>query len=116
MAQSRRKTRVGTVISNKMDKTVVVKVETLRHHPLYRKTIKVAARFKAHDENKACGMGDLVRIEETRPLSKEKRWRVAEIIRKKEVALATPQELEEEPRSEEQKSDDTTVHQTESSG
>lgn len=74
------KSRIGRVISNKMTKTVVVGVETLRQHPLYKKTIRHKAKFKAHDENNACQVGDEVRIVETRPLSKEKHWRVAEIL------------------------------------
>ncbi len=83
--ETKRKTRVGRVVSNKMDKTVVVAVETARHHPLYRKTIKKAIKYRAHDAKNECGEGDIVRIIETRPLSKEKRWRVAEIMKKKEV-------------------------------
>ena len=83
--KTKRKTRVGRVVSNKMDKTVVVTVETSKHHPLYKKTIKRMVRYKAHDDKNECGEGDIVRIVETRPLSKEKRWRVAEIITKKEV-------------------------------
>ena len=77
-----RKTRVGTVISNKMDKTVVVAIEDNVKHPLYKKIIKNTIRLKAHDENNICGLGDRVLIMETRPLSKDKRWRVAEIIEK----------------------------------
>ncbi|MDI9441321.1 MAG: 30S ribosomal protein S17 [Firmicutes bacterium] len=77
-----RKTRVGTVVSDKMDKTVVVSVERLIRHPLYGKTIRETVKFKAHDENNECGIGDRVRIMETRPLSKDKRWRVEEIIEK----------------------------------
>jgi len=83
--EKKRKIRTGKVVSNKMDKTVVVAVETLRRHPLYKKTIKNTARFKVHDENNACKIGDVVKIIETRPLSKEKHWRVAEIITSKEV-------------------------------
>lgn len=79
-----RKTRVGRVVSNKMDKTVVVAVETLVRHPLYQRTIRRTRKFKAHDEQNACRMGDRVRIMETRPLSKEKRWRVVEIIERSE--------------------------------
>lgn len=75
-----RKTRVGKVVSDKMDKTVVVAVERLVQHPLYKKAVKLTAKFKAHDENNECRVGDTVRIMETRPLSKEKRWRVVEII------------------------------------
>lgn len=77
-----RKTRVGRVVSDKMDKTVVVAIEDNVKHPLYKKTIKNTIRLKAHDENNSCGVGDRVLIMETRPLSKEKCWRVAEIIEK----------------------------------
>ncbi|ADL42157.1 30S ribosomal protein S17 [Caldicellulosiruptor obsidiansis OB47] len=75
-----RKTRVGVVVSDKMDKTVVVAVETLVQHPLYKKTMKRTTKFKAHDENNECRVGDKVLIMETRPLSKEKRWRVVQIL------------------------------------
>ena len=92
--EKKRKTKVGRVVSNKMDKTVVVAVETLRHHPLYKKTIKRAVRFKAHDGNNECGVGDIVRIIETRPLSRHKRWRVAEIITKGEVIEVQPKEID----------------------
>jgi len=91
--EKKRKTRVGRVVSNKMDKTVVVTVETLRHHPLYKKIIRRAAKFKAHDEKNECRLGDTVKIIETRPLSKEKRWRVAEIITKREVIEVQPKEI-----------------------
>ncbi len=91
--ETKRKTRVGRVVSNKMDKTVVVAVETARHHPLYKKTIKRMVRYKAHDEKNGCGEGDMVKIVETRPLSKEKRWRVAEIITKKEGVEVQPTEI-----------------------
>ena len=77
-----RKVRTGYVISDKMEKTVVVQVSDLTQHPLYRKTIQRRVRFKAHDEENACGIGDLVRIMETRPISKEKRWRVIEVVEK----------------------------------
>ncbi len=77
-----RKTRVGKVVSNKMEKTVVVAIEDNVKHPLYKKIIKNTIRLKAHDENNTCGIGDRVLIMETRPLSKDKRWRVAEIIEK----------------------------------
>jgi len=89
----KRKTRFGKVISDKMDKTVVVAVETPRHHPIYKKTIRRAVKYKAHDEKNQCRPGDMVRIVETRPLSKEKRWRVAEIVTKGEVAEIKPQEI-----------------------
>jgi small subunit ribosomal protein S17 len=88
-----RKIRTGTVVSNKMDKTVVVLVETLGHHPLYKKVVRHKAKFKAHDEDNSCGIGDTVRIIETRPLSKEKRWRVVEILRKREIAEVQPAEI-----------------------
>ncbi len=77
-----RKTRIGRVVSDKMDKTVVVAVETVVRHPLYGKTIKKTTKFKAHDENNQCHTGDRVEIMETRPLSKEKRWRVVNIMDK----------------------------------
>ena len=74
-----RKTRVGTVVSDKMDKTVVVAIQDNVKHPLYKKIIKRTVKFKAHDEENACGVGDKVKIMETRPLSKDERWRVSEI-------------------------------------
>lgn len=72
----------GVVVSDKMDKTIVVKVESFKRHPLYHKTMKVSKRFKAHDEKNECKIGDIVVIEQTRPLSKEKRWKVVEILKK----------------------------------
>ncbi|SHK54287.1 small subunit ribosomal protein S17 [Caminicella sporogenes DSM 14501] len=80
MERGRRKVRVGRVVSDKMDKTVVVAVEDFVRHPLYGKAVKRTKKFKAHDENNECRIGDKVRIMETRPLSKEKRWRVTDII------------------------------------
>ena len=77
-----RKTRVGKVISDKMDKTVVVAVEDRVMHPLYKKTVRSTYKLKAHDENNECNVGDMVRVMETRPLSKDKRWRVVEIVTK----------------------------------
>ena len=77
-----RKTRVGKVVSDKMDKTVVVIVEDRVAHPVYKKIIKRTYRLKAHDEMNECGVGDTVKVMETRPLSKDKRWRVVEIIEK----------------------------------
>ncbi len=77
-----RKTDVGKVVSNKMDKTVVVAIENSVKHPLYNKIIKRTIRLKVHDENNECNVGDRVRIMETRPLSKDKRWRLVEIIEK----------------------------------
>lgn len=77
-----RKTRIGKVVSDKMDKTVVVAIADSVKHPLYKKIMKRTVKFKAHDEENACGIGDTVMIMETRPLSKDKRWRVCEIIEK----------------------------------
>ena len=77
-----RKTRVGTVVSDKMDKTVVVAIQDNVKHPLYKKIIKRTVKFKAHDEKNECSVGDKVEIMETRPLSKDKRWRVTAIITK----------------------------------
>jgi len=77
-----RKTRVGKVVSDKMDKTIVVAVEDSVRHPLYKKIMKRTYKLKAHDENNECRVGDRVRVMETRPLSKEKRWRLVEIIEK----------------------------------
>ena len=77
-----RKTRVGKVVSDKMDKTIVVAVEDRVQHPLYKKIVKRTYKLKAHDENNACGIGDTVRVMETRPLSKDKRWRLVEIVEK----------------------------------
>jgi len=79
---SGRKTRIGKVVSDKMDKTIVVAVETRVPHSLYKKIIKRTYKLKAHDENNECGQGDKVRVMETRPLSKEKRWRLVEVIEK----------------------------------
>ena len=82
MERNYRKTRIGKVISDKMQKTVVVAIQDNVKHPLYKKIIKNTIRLKAHDENNACGVGDRVLVMETRPLSKDKRWRVVEIIEK----------------------------------
>lgn len=91
--EKKRKIRTGKVISDRMDKTVVVLVESLRRHPLYKKVVKHASKFKVHDETNACKVGDIVKIVETRPLSKEKCWRVVEIISRKEVAEVKPTEV-----------------------
>ena len=77
-----RKTRVGLVVSDKMDKTIVVAVSERVKHPLYKKIVNRTKKFKAHDENNACGIGDKVLIQETRPLSKDKCWRLVEIVEK----------------------------------
>lgn len=79
--KGRRKSMVGRVVSDKMDKTVVVVVERLRRHPLYKKVIRIRKKFKAHDADNACQIGDMVRIVESRPLSREKRWVVEEILK-----------------------------------
>ena len=82
MNRAFRKTRVGTVVSDKMDKTIVVAVKDSVQHPLYKKTMKRTYKLKAHDENNECGIGDTVEVMETRPLSKDKRWRLIRIIEK----------------------------------
>ena len=82
MERNLRKTRVGTVVSDKMDKTIVVAIEDRVRHPLYKKFVKQTVKFKAHDENNECGIGDRVEIMETRPLSKDKHWRLVRIVEK----------------------------------
>ena len=77
-----RKTRIGQVVSDQMDKTIVVAIEDSVRHPLYKKTLKRTYKLKAHDENNECGIGDTVEVMETRPLSKDKRWRLIRIIEK----------------------------------
>ena len=91
--EAKRKTRFGKVVSDKMDKTVVVAVDTPKRHPIYKKTIRRVVKYYAHDEKKESKIGDTVRIEETRPTSKLKRWRVVEIITKGEVAEIKPEEI-----------------------
>lgn len=85
MSEANRPTRVGRVLSNKMQKTVVVGVEEVKRHPLYRRAIRRTVRFKAHDERQECLIGDTVRIVESRPISKEKHWRVSEILQRGDV-------------------------------
>jgi small subunit ribosomal protein S17 len=87
------KVRLGRVISDKMEKTVVVEVQVAQHHPLYHKTINKAVKYKVHDENKISKTGDMVRIVETRPISHDKRWRVAEVVVKGEVVEIKPTEI-----------------------
>lgn len=87
MERGNRKTRTGYVVSDRMDKTVVVAVERLVRHPLYGRTVRRTRKFLAHDENNACRPGDKVLIMETRPLSRRKRWRVVEILERAEEAL-----------------------------
>ncbi len=81
-AKSRRQQKVGRVVSNKMNKTIVVVVETLKKHRIYKRTYKQSKRFYAHDEENTCQIGDMVRIEESRPLSKMKRWMLVEIVKR----------------------------------
>jgi len=87
------KLQTGVVVSTKMDKTVVVRVDRSKRHRLYGKTIHTSQRYKAHDENNECNLGDVVRISETRPLSREKRWRVVDIVLKGDVADVAPTEV-----------------------
>lgn len=82
MERNLRKEKIGKVISNKMEKTIVVAVETKASHPIYKKMINRTYKLKAHDENNECSIGDIVKVMETRPLSKDKRWRLVEIIEK----------------------------------
>ena len=89
----RRKSMIGVVISNKMEKTAVVAVERRRPHPLYRKIVRSTKHYKAHDPNNAAKLGDVVRIVETRPLSKDKRWRIAETLVRGDVAEVAPREI-----------------------
>ncbi len=89
----KRKVRFGRVVSNRMDKTVVVAVETPKRHQLYKKSIRRVVKYKAHDKNNECGLGDIVKIIETRPLSRQKRWRVAEIMTKGELVKVQPEEI-----------------------
>jgi small subunit ribosomal protein S17 len=93
MAFKDRKTLIGQVVSNKMDKTVVVAVERTSRHPLYRRIIRSTNKYKAHDERNECRLGDTVKMVESRPLSREKRWRVIEIIKKGDVPDVRPQQI-----------------------
>jgi small subunit ribosomal protein S17 len=89
--RSRRQQKTGRVVSNKMQKTIVVAVETLKRHPLYKRTYKSTNKFKAHDEHNDALPGDLVRIEETRPISKDKRWRLVEVVKRAAQAPSVAQ-------------------------
>jgi small subunit ribosomal protein S17 len=91
--EQKRKTRVGKVIGDKMEKTVIVAVNTPWRHPIYNKTVRRIVKYYAHDEKKLSKTGDTVKIEETRPLSRLKRWRIAEVIIKAEVADIKPSEI-----------------------
>jgi small subunit ribosomal protein S17 len=87
------KLQLGTVVSNKMDKTVVVRIDRYKRHRLYGKTLRETRRYKAHDEKNECRLGDIVKIAETRPLSREKRWRVVEVVVKGDVAEVAPRDI-----------------------
>jgi len=91
--ETKRKIRFGTVVGDKMDKTVIVAVDTPRRHPLYKKTIRRVVKYYAHDEKNESKVGDAVKLEETRPTSKLKRWRVVEIVTKGKVAEIKPEEI-----------------------
>jgi small subunit ribosomal protein S17 len=91
---TRRRAQVGVVVGNKMQKTVIVAVEKNKRHPLYKKSMRRTQRYKAHDEKGLCALGDTVRILESRPLSREKRWRVVEILARHEVAEVAPREID----------------------
>ncbi len=93
LERGKRKVRVGRVVSDRMDKTVVVAVEWRRTHPIYGKSVGRVTKFKAHDEAKGCRVGDVVRIVETRPLSKTKRWRVTEVVQRGEAPEVRPVEI-----------------------
>jgi small subunit ribosomal protein S17 len=94
--QGKRKTKVGRVVSDKMDKTIVVSVERMTRHPLYKRVIRLTSKFKAHDESNEAHVGDTVLIEESRPLSATKRWRLVSIIASAGEAATTPPVVEEE--------------------
>ena len=91
--RGRRRTLIGTVVSVKMDKTAVVSVERRRPHPLYRKIVRTTKRYKAHDPLNACVLGDVVRIEETRPISKDKHWRISQTLTRGNVADIAPRDI-----------------------
>ena len=93
--RGRRKVKVGRVVSDKMDKTIVVSVERLSRHPLYKRVVRLTTKFKAHDEGNEARVGDTVRIEESRPLSATKRWRLAEIVQRAGEGVGEPVPAEE---------------------
>mgnify|MGYP001606535544 CR=1 FL=1 len=90
---SQEKLQTGVVVSTKMDKTVVVRIDRTKRHRLYGKTMRSTQRYKAHDEKNECHLGDVVKISETRPLSREKRWRIVEIVQRGDVAEVAPREI-----------------------
>ena len=110
--QEKRKVRTGQVVSDRMDKTVVVEVRRIGSHPRYKKLVRHVKKYKVHDENKICKVGDEVKIVETRPLSREKRWRVVEVISK--ATGATPEVTPEAAQevTPETAKDDSDLHQT----
>ena len=121
MDRGRRKTRVGRVVSDKMDKTVVVAVEWRQAHPLYRKQVKRVTKFHVHDEENRCKVGDVVNIMETRPLSKTKRWRVTQVLSTTELAPTEIREAltlapEELGQSDEEVDETEAVEETEEDG
>ena len=91
---SMNKIKIGQVLSNKMNKTIIVQVESYRHHPIYKKTMRNIVNYKVHDEKNECAVGDTVKIAETRPISKEKRWRVSEILIRAAAIEVKPEEIE----------------------
>jgi small subunit ribosomal protein S17 len=94
MTTSARKQRIGTVVSDKMQKSIVVEVAWSSRHPIYKKSIRRVTRFMAHDENGTAKYGDVVRIEETRPLSARKRWRLVEVVKKGDIAEIRPEDID----------------------
>ena len=102
MAEGRRKVREGRVVSDKMDKTVVVAIKWQQRHRLYRKSIRRVTNLYAHDKDNSCSIGDLVRVQETRPISRTKRWQVVDVLERKEVVDVKPIELDEGLLTEEQ--------------
>lgn len=105
-ARAQRKTRVGIVVSNRMAKTIVVRVEQLFRHPQYSRVISRASKFKVHDEAQAAAIGDVVKIMETRPISKDKRWRLVEIVKRASTAPPLPDgEAAQPQKSRRQKAD-----------
>lgn len=94
MTTSRRKQRIGTVVSDKMQKSIIVEVAWSLRHPIYKKAVRRVTRFMAHDENGTAKFGDVVRIEETRPLSARKRWRLIEVVKKGDVAEIRPEDID----------------------
>ncbi len=91
--REKRKTLIGRVVSDKMNKTVVVEIDTRKPHPLYHRIVRITKRFKAHDEGNACHVGDLVRLIESKPVSREKRWAVVDIVERGDVAEIQPAEV-----------------------